>query len=77
MTLYDFSHNVVAKAAMGNTLARLELVSKAENYFFGPIARFFVGGGGVPIPISIFQNYIFDTHHAFTYYTAVKYGLFT
>ena len=37
-----------------------------------PIAQYFVSGSGALGN----DSYIFDTHGAFTYYTAVKYNLF-
>ncbi len=74
MTLYDFMHDEVAKAAMGDVVGMAMVAGKVLNfnYFFGPIALFFVGGSGQ----LIFESYVFDTHEAFTYYTAVKLGLF-
>jgi hypothetical protein len=71
MTLYEFFHNEVALAATGDPLASVLVLGRSlnSNYFFTPIAVFFVQGQAI-------YNYIPDTHHAFTYYTAVKYGLF-
>jgi hypothetical protein len=39
---------------------------------FSEIAKFFVSGSG----FFIISDYIYNAHHAFTYYTAIKYGLF-
>lgn len=72
MTLHDFFHDEVALAAMGDIEAGLMVASKAGNYYFGPIAVFFVAGSGLPL----LHDYINDAHHPFTYYTAVKLGLF-
>jgi len=72
MTLHDFMHDELAKAAMKDPVGIAMVAGKVinYNYYFGPIAEYFVLGGGV------LQHYIFDTHEAFTYYTAVKHGLF-
>lgn len=42
---------------------------------YGKIARFFILGSDAR-DWPIFQDYIYNTHCAFAYYTAVKYGLF-
>ena len=68
MTLHDFFHDEVALAAMGDKVAGLQVASKTGNYYFGPIASFFVSGQAI-------NKYINDAHHPFTYYTAVKLGL--
>jgi hypothetical protein len=38
--------------------------------YFSFIAEFFVSGS------ELLHDYIYNAHHAFTYYTAVKHGLF-
>ena len=68
-TLYKFFHDEVAKAAMGDIVAGIQVALKAENYYFGPISSFFVSG-------QVINKYINDAHSPFTYYTAVKRGLF-
>jgi hypothetical protein len=72
MTLHDFFHDELAKAAMGCVYESGLVAAKALNYYFGPISTFFIAGSDLPK----MQNYIYNNHHEFTYYTAVKYGLF-
>ena len=78
-TLYTFFRNIVAPAAMDESISdQLALFGESGNTditYYTPIAQFFVYGGGAPLPG--WQNYIYDTHHAFTYYAVVRRGLFT
>ena len=71
-TLYLYFRDVVATAAMGTSIAILKDCGNVDISIYTPIAQFFVQGSG----ILLWQDYIYDTHHAFTYYTAMTYGLF-
>jgi len=77
-TLYDFFRNTVAPAAMGDNLtAYYNIFREGGNVnitYYTQIANFFLGGSGAPVPF--WNDYIYDAHSPFTYYTAVKYGLF-
>ena len=74
ITLYQYFREHVALAAMNDTAAKIALFLNQFSYFtnsnFKQIAQYFVDGS------EMFLNYIENAHHAFTYYTAVKYGLF-
>jgi len=71
-TLYDFFRNTVASAAMGESIDGL-FTTALTGQEYQTIAFFFISGSGK----LWFDDYIYDAHHAFTYYTAIKYGLFT
>ena len=51
--------------------AKLVLAATEESVY-PPIAQYFVSGSGA----LLFDDYVYDTHSPFTYYTAVKYSLF-
>jgi len=69
-SLYDYFRNCVAPAAMGETS---QLMGKWIGVdYFSEITKFFINGSGM----LLFNDYIFDTHHAFTYYAAIKHRLF-
>ena len=74
-TLYTFFRGTVAPAAMGGNLATVELLIEAIGLVhtdYTTIATFFVSGSGA----AGYDDYIYNAHHAFTYYTAIKYSLF-
>ena len=70
-TLYNFIRNTVAPAAMKESTSNL-VAAALNGVEFQKIALFFVSGSGV----LFFDDYIYDTHSPFTYYTAEKYKLF-
>ncbi len=74
-TLYTFLRGTVAPAAMSEVLGSIDIFLESVGLVstvYVPIATYFVSGSGA----LIFDNYIYDTHSPFTYYTAVKYSLF-
>ena len=72
-TLYEFIRGTVASAAMKEISGQAKLVLAAtEESVYAPIAQYFVSGSGA----LLFDDYVYDTHSPFTYYTAVKYSLF-
>ena len=74
-TLYTFFREKVAPAAMGDTAAGIYLVGEVAAIYpsiYYPIALFFASGSGS----FIMADSIYNAHCAFTYYTAMKYGLF-
>lgn len=75
-TLYTFFRNIVAPAAMGDGVAGYKLLCETDSAtytYYTTIARYFVSGSNA---IFFGVDYIYDTHSPFTYYSAVKYGLF-
>ena len=74
-TLYTFLRGMVAPAAMKKFIGQLSIFVESRGLVdtaYVPIAQYFVSGSGA----LGYDSYIFDTHGAFTYYTAVKYNLF-
>lgn len=71
-TMYDFMHDVVAKAAMGNPGAKLRLKNHTGNEsknVYTKIANFFVDGWGMRACVN-------DNHQMFNYYNALVCNLF-
>lgn len=71
ITLYNFFRDIIAPAAMevdGSSLGVIApIINPESDYKY--IASFFVNGSAI-------SDSIYFGHHAFTYYTAIKYGLF-
>ena len=70
-TLYNYFRNFVAPAAIGEDTSGL-VITAIDGGEYTTIARFFATGSGE----LWFDDYIYDAHCAFTYYNAIKYGLF-
>jgi hypothetical protein len=76
-TLYKFFRNVVAPAAMEGKMGMAALGAEAIKLLgsdYAPIARFFIAGNA---NAPFMSKRIYHTHVAFTYYDAIKHGLFT
>ena len=68
-TLYQFMHDIVAPAAMGDGASKVLLKSYCIATSFSKIANFFADGFKM-------RQSIFDTHNMFTYYNALVTGSF-
>ena len=75
-SIYGFMRSHVAPAAMGDMAQGAYLLTLIANGgpAFAPIAAYFVKGSNV---FFFGVDYIYTAHCPFTYYTAVKCGLFT
>lgn len=68
-TLYQFMHDIVAPAAMGDGASKVLLKTYCVATSFSKIANFFADGFKM-------RQSIFDTHNMFTYYNALVTGSF-
>jgi hypothetical protein len=76
-TLYKFFRNIVAPAAMEESIGIAAIGTEAIKpqliSDYAPIARFFIRGN---VNAPFMSKRIYHTHVAFTYYNAIKYALF-